>query len=285
MTERKTPVRKTTSCRTTPRKATLAPQEDPDSLLTTKGAIHLPPEALADLEVELAAFNRKKMKNTVGLYVATVSGKCAFVGRRLDPNRLDPLFKLDWKGAVDNWAFAIYRYSQDEYDPDAYFPGCGLVDGTVAGALKAAHKAYPPDWWSDPDDGSIFLAGLLGLASHLPPGRGGRGREVDAEVQNLYAHQIVDTSWLRYEDYRKWAFDYEIEARAKTDANFLPVTSAVHELSGWAFFMDSDRAPTRMPGLFRKAYNKALKDVAARDELGTGEPASEPGRGLGDRPE
>ena len=40
-----------------------------------------------------------------------------------------------------------------------------------------------------------------------------------------------------------------------------------------------------MPGLFRKAYNKALKDVAARDELGTGEPASEPGRGLGDRPE
>ena len=118
----------------------------------------------------------------------------------------------------------------------------------------------------------IFLAGLLGLASHLPPGRGGRGREVDAEVQNLYAHQIVDTSWLRYEDYRKWAFDYEIEARAKTDANFLPVTSAVHELSGWAFFMDSDRAPTRMPGLFRKAYNKALKDVAARDELGTGEP-------------
>lgn len=45
---------------------------------------------------------------------------------------------------MDNWEFAIYKYSKDRYDPDEWmFPGSGHVDGTVEGAMKAGIEAYP----------------------------------------------------------------------------------------------------------------------------------------------
>jgi hypothetical protein len=44
---------------------------------------------------------------------------------------------------MDNWDFAIYKYSDDCYDPEEwYFPGAEEVDGTVTGAMKAGMKAY-----------------------------------------------------------------------------------------------------------------------------------------------
>jgi hypothetical protein len=46
---------------------------------------------------------------------------------------------------MDDWEFAIYKYSSERYDPDEwFFPGVGLVDGTIEGAMKAGLEAYPP---------------------------------------------------------------------------------------------------------------------------------------------
>jgi hypothetical protein len=45
---------------------------------------------------------------------------------------------------MDNWGFAIYRYSRNFYDPDEWmFPGANFVNGTVEGAMKAGMEAYP----------------------------------------------------------------------------------------------------------------------------------------------
>jgi hypothetical protein len=45
---------------------------------------------------------------------------------------------------MDTWEFAIYKYSDERYDPDEWmFPGAGDVDGTIEGAMKAVLEAYP----------------------------------------------------------------------------------------------------------------------------------------------
>ena len=54
-----------------------------------------------------------------------------------------PICRLAWNGKMDNWGFAIYKYSIGRYDPEEwFFPGAGEVDGTVTGAMKAGMKAY-----------------------------------------------------------------------------------------------------------------------------------------------
>ncbi|MCW3100981.1 MAG: hypothetical protein JWL77_6599 [Chthonomonadaceae bacterium] len=52
--------------------------------------------------------------------------------------------RLEYGGGIEEWSFAIYKYSRDAYDPDEFmFPGSEETDGTVEGALKAVQKAYP----------------------------------------------------------------------------------------------------------------------------------------------
>jgi hypothetical protein len=42
-----------------------------------------------------------------------------------------------------HWEFAIYKNSDNCYDPEeCFFPGSNLVDGTIEGALKAGMEAY-----------------------------------------------------------------------------------------------------------------------------------------------
>jgi hypothetical protein len=42
---------------------------------------------------------------------------------------------------MQHWEFAIYKYSDERYDPDeCFFPGAEEVDGAIEGA---GLKAYP----------------------------------------------------------------------------------------------------------------------------------------------
>ena len=43
---------------------------------------------------------------------------------------------------MDNWEFAIYKYSSNAYSPAEFFPGIEFVDGTIEGALNAGDEAY-----------------------------------------------------------------------------------------------------------------------------------------------
>jgi hypothetical protein len=48
-------------------------------------------------------------------------------------------WKRHWR-----WEFAIFKYSDERYDPDEWmFPGGEELDGTIEGAMRAGLKAYP----------------------------------------------------------------------------------------------------------------------------------------------
>ena len=69
---------------------------------------------------------RRESEQDHGLYMYT--------GHRMD-SRL---------GKMDNWDFAILKYSSKRYDPEEwFFPGSDLADGTIEGAMKAGLGTYP----------------------------------------------------------------------------------------------------------------------------------------------
>lgn len=54
------------------------------------------------------------------------------------------LGRLTFRGKIDNWSFAVFKYSREFYDPEEWmFPGSGHIDGTIEGALKAGMEIYP----------------------------------------------------------------------------------------------------------------------------------------------
>lgn len=62
-----------------------------------------------------------------------------------EKNRKRPRAKLEYTGRMDDWGFAIFKYSSDQYDPEErIFPGSQFLNGTIEGALRAALEAYPP---------------------------------------------------------------------------------------------------------------------------------------------
>lgn len=45
---------------------------------------------------------------------------------------------------MNNWSFAVFRYSREVYDPNEFmFPGAEKLNGTIEGALKAGLSLYP----------------------------------------------------------------------------------------------------------------------------------------------
>jgi hypothetical protein len=76
-------------------------------------------------------------------YAARFKGKYLYLDRT-DPMKPSPVCRLTWNGQMDNWGFAIYKYSDNSYEPEEWvFPGANEVDGTVTNAMKAGMEAYP----------------------------------------------------------------------------------------------------------------------------------------------
>ena len=95
--------------------------------------------ALKESTSLLSAFFPKKIKCG---YSARFKGKFLYLDRtdRYEPL---PICRLTWNGSMDDWDFAIYKYSSEKYDPEEwFFPGADEVNGTVTGAMKAGMKAY-----------------------------------------------------------------------------------------------------------------------------------------------
>ncbi|MFK7933850.1 MAG: hypothetical protein AB8G22_10085 [Saprospiraceae bacterium] len=54
------------------------------------------------------------------------------------------LGRLKYNGQMDNWSFAVFRYTREVYDAEEFmFPGAEELDGTIEGALKASIQLYP----------------------------------------------------------------------------------------------------------------------------------------------
>ena len=85
----------------------------------------------------VAEFNQTTIKNPQCFYVARYRGSDLHLDRH-HYGPLEPIARLKYQGELTHWEFAIYKYSQNRYDPNEwFFPGAEHVDGTVVGAMKA----------------------------------------------------------------------------------------------------------------------------------------------------
>jgi len=108
----------------------------------------VPPEIQAEVQTLIDEFNQENFSDddfkefgNVG-YSARFRSKYLYLDRD-DMGRPSPICRLKWNGKMDNWDFAIYKYSDNCYDAEEWcFPGEEYVDGTVTGAMKAGMEAY-----------------------------------------------------------------------------------------------------------------------------------------------
>jgi len=109
----------------------------------------IPPEVQAEVQKLIDEFNRENFSDddskSLGIvgYSARFKGKYLYLDRD-EYGKPSPICRLTWNGALDDWDFTIYKYSDNRYDPEEwFFPGGEYVDGTVTGAMKAGMEAYP----------------------------------------------------------------------------------------------------------------------------------------------
>lgn len=104
----------------------------------------IPDDIRAQVEERVAVFNQEVIREPRQFYTVSYRTPYVYVGRS-SSGHLSPICRLTYTGNMDDWDFAIYKYSDESYDPDEwFFPGSEHVDGTIEGALKAGVKAYPP---------------------------------------------------------------------------------------------------------------------------------------------
>ena len=102
----------------------------------------IPDEIKAQVNEIVARFNEGSGDPTC-FYAARFRGSYLYLDRS-DFGQIGPICRLKYTGDMNNWEFAIYKYSSGRYDPDEwFFPGDEYVDGTVEGAMMAGLEAYP----------------------------------------------------------------------------------------------------------------------------------------------
>ena len=108
-----------------------------------KGTTSIPEDVRRRVRAVVERFNHDNLEPGRCQYEARFRGAYCYL-YRLDLGREGPICRLGYKGEVDNWEFAIFKWSTESYDPREWmFPGAGLVDGTVEGAMRAGLEAYP----------------------------------------------------------------------------------------------------------------------------------------------
>ena len=102
------------------------------------------PEIKAQADAIVARFNGETLKNKPWAhYVTTYRGAHLYLGHQRS-GRVRPVCRLTYTGDMNRWEFAIYKYSDEHYDPtEWFFDGSGEVDGTIEGAMRAGLQAYP----------------------------------------------------------------------------------------------------------------------------------------------
>jgi hypothetical protein len=118
-----------------------APKSRPSTRRATPRGI--PDEVKTHVAAIVQHFNTTAIRNPHCLYVPRYKGKFLYLDRQ-DYGRLHPICRLEYTGKMEEWSFAIYKYSDERYDAEEwFFPGAGHVNGTLEGAMKAGLEAYP----------------------------------------------------------------------------------------------------------------------------------------------
>ena len=119
-------------------------QSSPKSTSSTRRSTPrgIPDAVKTDVATRVAHFNTTVIRNLHCVYVPRYKGKFLYLDRQ-DYGRLHPIGRLEYTGKMEDWSFAIYKYSDERYDAEEwFFPGSEHVDGTIEGAMKAGLEAY-----------------------------------------------------------------------------------------------------------------------------------------------
>ncbi len=87
-------------------------------------------------------FNHEIIRDAHRFFVPRYKRLYVYLDRR-DGNTVSQRGRIKYTGAMDEWEFAIFKYSSETYDPDEWmFPGSQYLNGAVEGALRACAAAY-----------------------------------------------------------------------------------------------------------------------------------------------
>jgi len=103
----------------------------------------IPESIKKQVEEIVRRFSEESIGDPNRYYSARYRGNYLYLDR-IEYGKAGSICRLKFNGSIDNWDFAIFKYSTGSYDSDEwFFPGSDLVDGTVEGAMKAGLEAYP----------------------------------------------------------------------------------------------------------------------------------------------
>jgi hypothetical protein len=104
----------------------------------------IPPEIKKQADKIVADFNRVILKNQPHRWFKTrYRGQYLYLDHP-KTYRTWPVCRLTYTGKMNGWGFAIYKYSDECFDPNEWmFPGAENIDGTIEGAMRAGLAAYP----------------------------------------------------------------------------------------------------------------------------------------------
>jgi hypothetical protein len=111
------------------------------------GMAKVPESTMTSLQQRLTARARERWPALERVIVKQRAGFAYVTGHLTDGEEL-PLFRLRYAGYANNWGFAIYRASHDDYEP-SYLPN-GSRAGTAEDALDCSCGLYlnDPSAWT-----------------------------------------------------------------------------------------------------------------------------------------
>jgi protein involved in sex pheromone biosynthesis len=102
----------------------------------------IPGEVKQQVDAIVERFNHEIIQDAHRFFETRYRGLYVYLDRR-DGHIVSQRGRIKNTGAMDEWEFAIFKYSSETYDPDEwFFPGSQYLNGTVEGALKACAAAY-----------------------------------------------------------------------------------------------------------------------------------------------
>jgi hypothetical protein len=103
----------------------------------------IPPSVREWADAAIARFNETTIRDPDRYYVGRYRGRFLYLDR-LSYGIRSQVSRLTYTGDKEQWDFAIYKYSDEAYDPEEWlFPGSEHVNGTIEGAMRAGLEAYP----------------------------------------------------------------------------------------------------------------------------------------------
>ncbi len=103
----------------------------------------IPDEVKKEAAQIIDRFNEEILSGFDCFYIPRYRGSYLYLNRN-DAGTQSSICRLKYTGDMQNWEFAIFKYSSETYDPEEWiFPGSGFIDGTIEGAMKAGMEAYP----------------------------------------------------------------------------------------------------------------------------------------------